>query len=337
MRWLARMAIVLLLVWFGWLCVALAVDTDAKTPKTYWRVTLNGRYLNGDSADVLVAYPADEDTAGKRISCTWIGGTYNVWQFAPDSTDVYDFYGRASTGADTLIAYMTDRWVQGVTSSEGYISSSRAFAAGVVDSAALAVDAAAKSLLATGSGAIDLTGTTLGTSPLPATFDSVNVETHLIVGDSVFIGGNLITQSDIIQLGNVSTDQVTIKGDLITEDDIKFGLALSDTMGFIGPATFHDSVHVGSQGDTTTTHRISTGFFRYVQGIVELTYSAATTSETHDFPGATSDMVFLAWDPTSAATADQFAATYLSAGKITVVAQASSGGTRDIIVMGFKK
>lgn len=351
-RWVTWAALAVFLALWGSIVAEIvrAASTDAKDPKYYYRITLNNRYLNGDSGDVVVAYPADEDTAGKRKALTWQGGTWNVWVFTPDSTDVYDFYGSNGSGSDTLISYMTDRWQNAPSVSEGYITSPRAFAAGVVDSAALSSDAALKSLLASGGSAskIDLTGllddSTLVVDTLQAEYiyvQDVSVNSALFGAD-----GELAVTGDVdiagsLEAGNASSshtfngsltagglgETLTLNGD-VTQGSGHFTMNRS--------LTVYDSLEVGANGDTATTHPV-TGFLRLASAIKNVTYPASVVTSTVDFDGATSDMVFLAWMPSSAATTNQFNATYLSPGKITVVASSTSPGTRAIVVMGIKR
>ena len=352
--------VVVLVIWGGiMVTIARAVDTDAKTPKYYYRVTLNDRYLNGDSGDVVVAYPADEDTTGKRQALTWQGGTWNVWVFSPDSTDVYDFYGGNGTN-DTLITYMTDRWQAAPVLSEGAIASSRVFAAGVVDYAALGSDAALKSLLASGGSAnkIDLTGllddSTLVVDTLQAEW--VYVQDIEVNGNLIGADGSLAISTDTDITGTLDVsgatdiDGAVTLGTAASSHTINGSLTaggLGETLTLNGDVnqgsghftmnrslTVVDTIEAGT--DTTSTHPF-TGFLRLASAIKNVTYPASVVTSTVDFDGATSDMVFLAWMPTSAASTNQFNAAYLSPGKITVVASGTSPGTRAIVVLGFKR
>ena len=89
----------------------MGATTPNKTHKRYFHfVSLNGRYVNADSGDQLTMYPSEEDTTGKGVDLTWLGGNYNTWSFTvPDSSEVWDMYETA--GADTAIAYLQDLFI----------------------------------------------------------------------------------------------------------------------------------------------------------------------------------------------------------------------------------
>ena len=157
--------------------LAAAVDTPTyqKTITYQLHFRLNSRWVNGDSADVVSAYPSSEDTTGKRLELTWIGGDYNEWDFVPDSTDAYDFYARSSASlSDTLLPEVSGRlwWANDVP--EGLIASTRAFLAGTVPATALADGAALANLISSAAdSAVGLRGGIIGSDSLKVVSDSI--------------------------------------------------------------------------------------------------------------------------------------------------------------------
>lgn len=335
--------------------VAYGADTDAKDPKYPLRFYLSSRWVNGDSSDVVAAYPSNEDTTGKRNELTWVGGSFQQWTFEPDSTEYYDFYCN-----DTLMTTFSGRlfWANNVP--ERFIESSRSFAAGVVDSSALSTDAAIKSLKASsssnaltlttpdstikrieadtlqgrwlrGTGVIEAVDTFTASDGTLSGLDSLRTRTIRTTGNTRLgdgLGDVTYIVGGIVQGSGASTfaSNATFNSDVDIDTDLNVDRI----------ATFQDSVIVGASGDTTTTHPV-TGFLRWHSAQV-LTVDALATGGTMAFPGATADMVF------SAISIDGVGSTLLtrmvsvvydSPGHVSWLST-SNGSPRDFLVIGYK-
>lgn len=337
--------------------VAYGADTDAKDPHYPLRFYLSSRWVNGDSSDVVAAYPSNEDTTGKRNELTWVGGSFQQWTFEPDSTEYYDFYCN-----DTLMTTFSGRlfWANNIP--ERFVESARAFAAGVVDSASLASDAALKSLKASsssnaltlttpdstikrieadtlqgrwvrGTGVVEAIGTFSASDGTLQGIDSLRTRTIRTtgntrlgdgLGDVTYIIGGIVQGSGASTFGS----DATFNSDVDVDTDLNVD----------GIATFQDSVVTGASGDTTTTHPF-TGFARMLSAVV-ITVGAFDTGGTDLFPGATSDMSFLALPisttPGTTVLNKSLAVSYSSVGHVDWIAT-SYGSDRDFLVIGFKR
>ena len=114
------------------------------------RTTITGatEYLSGDSGDVIYAYPAQSDTAGKGRRVAYIGGARKLWSFCPDSSEVWNFY--ETTGYDTLLQGLDSVYIATPVASESLITSARDIKTLVIGSSQLAPGSVTSSKLATG-------------------------------------------------------------------------------------------------------------------------------------------------------------------------------------------
>jgi hypothetical protein len=85
--------------------VLMGATTPNKTLYRNYHFQLNSRWVNGDSGDVVTFYPAEEDTTGKGINLTWIGGSQYVWRFTfPDSSEAWQAYETAGPDSALMIS-----------------------------------------------------------------------------------------------------------------------------------------------------------------------------------------------------------------------------------------
>ena len=337
--------------------VAYGAGTDAKDPKYPLRFYLSGRWVNGDSSDVVAAYPSNEDTTGKRNALTWVGGTFQQWTFEPDSTEYYDFFCN-----DTLMTTFSGRlfWANNVP--ERFVESARAFAAGVVDSSALATDAAIKSLKASSSsnaltlttpdstikrieadtlqgrwlratGVIEAVDTFTASDGTLSGLDSLRTRTIRTTGNTRLgdgLGDVTYIVGGIVQGSGASTfaSDATFNSDVDIDTDLNVNRI----------ATFQDSIVVGASGDTTTTHPV-TGFWRMTSGQV-LTVPSGTGSGTLAYPGAVEGMYFISTSADGVGTSlllRNMSFVYSSPGHVSYLGTTDLSNDRDFFVIGFKR
>lgn len=129
-------------LWFLLICLPTVVNSQTiidEVVQYHLTLTLNGRYVNGDSGDVVGAYPCSGDTTGKRQDLVWVGGPRYAWRFEPDSTWCYDIKARASCCSDTTLTEVSSRIWDAGDVAVGAIDNANAFSTGIV-SLALAED-----------------------------------------------------------------------------------------------------------------------------------------------------------------------------------------------------
>ena len=239
-------------VWFVALLLMGATTPD-KTNTYNLHFQLNGRWVNSDSGDVVTAYPSNEDTTGKGNNLAWVGGSNNVWQFTPDSTEVYDFYETA--GADSSLGLTRMFWTTALA--ESMITESRQIGHQVVDSLHIAHLSIAPAHLDTASKKWDLRTAAGGPDTLATT--------HLVTGGihspdatlaftapADFTGGNYqFNHTDYVLFADsvLFQDRVLFQDTIRTQGLAFFGNGALDINTFTGAMQVDGGLTVDSNLD----------------------------------------------------------------------------------------
>ncbi len=288
-----RIAILFSLIWI----LTLGATTDNKTAYYDFHFYLNGRWVDGDNGDIVIGYPAEEDTAGNGTVLAWVGGADKRWRLTPDSTETWQFYETAAvSGADSVLTSSRQMLMTG-TAPEGFISDVRSIDDDVITGDKIADDTITPEKFVpavSGRGLFDLTATDVDT--LRA--DVVDADTLLLVG---YAGQTTTAFSNLgpSAMADIAMDPGSdITGvDSIAASHGQIGTANISTLtttghtylGSAGDSTYvDDDLHVKGNtilgGDEDDTIEVW-GMFELYTVIDSLTSSA--TGMTIYYPGVT--------------------------------------------------
>lgn len=102
--------------------------------------------------------------------------------------------------------------------------------------------------------------------------------------------GATVNLATTVDLG-ATAQPTTVNGPIEVRGDMDFGASPSHDATFSGAVSVATGLTMGAAGDTTTTHTV-TGFLDL--SYIEVTLGTATINAVYAFPGATSDMIFVA-------------------------------------------